>query len=378
MPKLEQPKQEEDFIQGLEYPTENEAGFDGLMSGESPDLNNNEREENERILIEEIKQLISDRKVAQHSGYRFVGGLIKMLNAAPEDRNEKDIVRIEELLNKLKSYFGQGILSHRKIRLQKEGYAVNFPIGGYGPEVQHERGKLGKSMIRAMSIFLDKRVHDGANLDSISYDEMVNSDEFSNILIETIQEDYAQDWLLVTPEIRDERKKETTDKVYQSIKTYFFSSPLAKFAFERLKKENWRSRWEPKNKEDFEIYDDPFRNMADLLFGTNMISTYPPELVKSDYEQTGEMKKYFWDDLSILFKVPNKHHTLGPLENSEGDMGVIGNISPKDFVAVVINKDIEQIPQEILDVIPSNIPIITTDFKVVRMLEKKNLSPKKN
>lgn len=39
MPKFEQPRiNQENLNDGLEYPTENEAGFDGLVSGENPDL----------------------------------------------------------------------------------------------------------------------------------------------------------------------------------------------------------------------------------------------------------------------------------------------------------------------------------------------------
>ncbi|MDO8668672.1 MAG: hypothetical protein Q7K65_00050 [Candidatus Buchananbacteria bacterium] len=43
MPRFEEPKiNQENLNEGLEYPTENEAGFDGLASGENPDSNNNE------------------------------------------------------------------------------------------------------------------------------------------------------------------------------------------------------------------------------------------------------------------------------------------------------------------------------------------------
>ncbi|MDO8183481.1 MAG: hypothetical protein Q7T49_00655 [bacterium] len=66
MPKFEQPKiNQENLNDGLEYPTENEAGFDGLASGINPDLDDdvNKPEETKTEIEQENSQQIAQEKL---------------------------------------------------------------------------------------------------------------------------------------------------------------------------------------------------------------------------------------------------------------------------------------------------------------------------
>lgn len=55
--------QEEDFSQGLDYPAENEAGFEGLMSGENPDLlDKSKNETGATVLSLELRRTIEGEK----------------------------------------------------------------------------------------------------------------------------------------------------------------------------------------------------------------------------------------------------------------------------------------------------------------------------
>ena len=65
--KFNQSKNEqgEDFTQGLDYPSENEAGFDGLMSGENPDSNNDGERAIEENVLYFRKLNTSEKKILE-------------------------------------------------------------------------------------------------------------------------------------------------------------------------------------------------------------------------------------------------------------------------------------------------------------------------
>lgn len=343
---------------------ENEEGVFELEKDAEVITESLEVKEDKEHLIENIKKLILEEKVAEHGMFGVFSTLIERYRDKHLEifKDEYTQEKKEKAKKILESLFREGIWSSRKInRSIAEGKGKIETKGGYGPESQEFTAERGAMYLESMLDYLKNKRASGAKVENIDYEEMIHD----TIFLENIK--HKMGWEKINPPESDR----------------YLSSPRTYFAFRRLKQDSFAERWHVKDgsgyardfaerKKDYSKENRAIANMADVLYGTNLVSSTPPWKLKKVFEETGEVDPGCYDSMQILFLLPPKAHTF---EISDADLGITNRVAPQNFIAAVINKELIdeniQVPESVLDIIPKELPVITSDFKILRMPQGK-------
>lgn len=298
------------------------------ISNENEDKNN--QEINEKNLLKEIENKILNKEVCAHSFASLMYHILKQPDKEffTEEQIEKGY---KKALGALGSLFQIGIWSKHKMWFDQDkggGITKNNAWNGFDNYTQEDSWRSSVKINEFMEQYIKQKKEEGLDPEQIHYEAMISALKLSG------------------------KETRRSDK-------NIINSPRLKVAFKFMKMKNKGRLSE-------------FMSDINHYFGTNLISSFSPERVLSDYKKG---KIYGVDKLTILFKKPKEIHTH-PLnitssevdENFVNELGIANKILPKDFIAVAFDLDPNKIPSEVLDIIPKNLPIISSDLKkVIRM-----------
>jgi hypothetical protein len=232
---------------------------------------------------------------------------------------------------------------------------IKYYKGGYDPDTQELSFDISRDIAHVIYEYLVEKKANDENIDMLDYESMIQDKSFNTLLKNASNDEFKHPM-----SCRQKGWKDTID--------IFLNSKRMKFLFNRFKKDVWASR--------------EADSLIQALFGKNLISSNPPQRIREEYEKTGKIYKGWGqlDTFQILFKRPKEISTI---EYSESDLLIANAVYPKNFVAVVIDKEEldreeKEIPKEFLEIIPSNLPVITRNFEVIRLPEKEKTLIKAN
>lgn len=316
-----------------------------------PTKEGTERQKEE--VVNNIKKMIMNEELCSHSPNYILEYLISSLgNNSPKNTADR-YKEAHEKLGIMKSIFEHGIWSSEKIDLdRKQGNKSkikHYSMGFGGAEQEnslHRAYKLADIIYK----YLQKKKEAGEDIKNISYESVIQREDFKTLLNFTTKGEVDN----------------------------FLKSRRTKFLFNRWKRliDGSTKRF-PKG-----------ITTETTLFGHNLISSLPPQAIREGYEKTGKIVEGWYDTLQILFKRPKEASTFELITEDDAypawdgkkgapprDLGIANAVYPKNFIAVVIDKEKidkegEKIPKEFLDIIPKNLPVITRNFEVIRLPKK--------
>ncbi len=332
MPKMNIEEAQEEALELQKKVESREAG----NYGEAEKLLEEERTKEK--LITWIKNMVDSRKTCGHCPYRILEDFLEWEDECNDPTCDKELSlrwkeEREKRLSTLRDIFRDGIKSDTKLR---GGTIENYPWREHhksydGPFAQTDMESWASKESHYFIQFLIDKIKNGGNID-IDIIDLVN--EINKM---------RKDRIMLTDSERGKR-------FLRGIRDYF-----QKIVSEKGNSLNRSDFWKNLSEDEQKRFWDKYRKYNEILLGLNLVSSTPGVFGDGDA-------------LSILFKRPKRIHTHFLV--GDYDLGIANVVRPKDFLAVVIDKRIKKVPEAIMEVIPDNIPVITSDFRVIRMPSK--------
>lgn len=359
-------------------------------------------EKRKEEVINNIKEMVLSEKVCLHAPRFFFEEVIESeieKNAIKREgsivyKNERDIIDYclktaeedkKESLGVLRKIFNKGLFSKAKM---KPDILSRVPTPNYR-EFGWQEGSffVGDQLAQFFQHYL-KQHSDRQKLD---YNSMLRNKDFKNKLREFFCERRKEVATRSKKQLSKDDLLDYIDTEITRLEKMYLNSKRAEFLFKQLKHKD--------------LNDEERRKLVNTLFGWNLISSTPPSVIKQKYEKSGKLNAH-WPEhgcFGILFKRPKKIQThnlsIDRLGYMEFDLGIANAVYPKNFVAVVIHNErlkktkeeltgresgimgginfgnitdeqISKATGEVLSLVPKNLPVITSNFEVIRLPEQ--------
>lgn len=306
----------------------------------------------EKKVVENLKKMIIHNELAQHSPTALLdsikkSGIDAMVTSGKKQSADSDIKNVKAI-DALKNFFEKGIYSKYKLHKTDFATGMGYYDWDYNSLQQQTAGETSCA-IKSMVDFFE----------FLPGDINIENPEFRKTIPE-----YAEDYIDNLYKKNPARFKKILQIIKQEDWVKKWSSNTPTYVLDEYQK-NGRDILDPNIQKSIAI-----NAISNVFFGQNLISSFPPIIIKEGLAKNKKLPtSSLLDSISVLFKIPNKAQTVNLISY---DLGIANKIPVNQFVAVVINEDVKEIPKEVLDIIPKNIPIINTNFEVIRMpIEKK-------